>query len=83
LIGRFHGLSIFLYFGDHPPPHFHVRSSDAHAIVFIRTGRVEGQLSTKDHRLVDRWRKEHLMELHLNWQRATRHEPLHSIEPLE
>lgn len=83
LISRFRGLSIYLYFDDHPPPHFHVRSTSGEAVVTIRTGRIEGRLAVKQRALVERWRKEHLMELYLDWQRATRHEPLHAIDPLK
>lgn len=83
LISRFGGLSIYLYYDDHAPPHYHVRSTDGDAVVIIRTGRVEGRLPPRARALVERWRKEHLMELHLNWQRATLNEPLHAIEPLK
>ncbi len=83
LISRSRGLSIYLYYDDHAPPHYHVRSTDGDAVVLIRTGRVEGRLPPRQRALVERWRKEHLMELHLNWQRATLHEPLHAIEPLK
>jgi hypothetical protein len=82
-ICRFHGLTIYVYFRDHQPPHFHVRSGLGDASVVIRTGRVVGVLPVKERALVDRWRKEHLMELHFNWQRAARHEPLHEIEAPE
>ncbi len=34
-ICRFFGLVIFMYYNDHPPPHFHVRYGGQRAIVAI------------------------------------------------
>jgi Domain of unknown function (DUF4160) len=81
-ISRFRGLSILLYFDDHPPPHFHVRAGDTDAIVVIRSGRIEGRVSSAQRALLERWRKEHVLELIQNWKRAAHHEPIHRIEPL-
>ena len=82
LLSRFRGLSIYLYFDDHPPPHFHVRAGSGAAVVEIRTGRIDGDLSARQRSDIESWRREHVLELLMNWDRATRHEPLHSIEPL-
>ena len=52
------------------------------AIVVIRSVRIEGHVSPAQRALLERWRKEHILELIQNWERAGRHEPIHRIEPL-
>jgi len=36
-VSRFFGLLIYLYYNDHPPPHFHVRYGKHEAQIDIRT----------------------------------------------
>jgi hypothetical protein len=38
-ISEFYGIVIGMYFGDHPPPHFHARYSGEEAVIAIATGR--------------------------------------------
>jgi len=36
-ISRFYGILIQMYFGDHPPPHFHALYAEFEAVIDIRT----------------------------------------------
>lgn len=72
-----------MYFGDHPPPHFHARYGGNVALIVIATGEVyAGSLPTRAMRLVREWVDEHRAELEVDWQRAQAHEPLDWIAPL-
>lgn len=41
-VSRFYGIVIKLYFGDHPPPHFHAEYGEFEAIVAMETLAVIG-----------------------------------------
>jgi len=34
-ISQFHGVSIYMYYSDHPPPHFHAMHGDDEALLSI------------------------------------------------
>ena len=73
-ISAFYGMVIVMYFGDHPPPHFHARYGEHHAQIEIATGEIL--------RLVQEWTDLHREDLVADWERAEREEPLVSIDPL-
>lgn len=82
-ISRFLGITIAMYFDDHQPPHFHVRSGEFSAK--IRTDTLEllvGDLPRRELRLVFAWAELHASELQENWRRARVGETLQAIEPL-
>ena len=83
-LSRFFGLVIFLFYNDHPPPHFHVHYGAQRAIIDIRTLAVlEGRLSPRALGLVMEWAAMHQVELLDAWDRARRQEQLPRIAPLE
>jgi hypothetical protein len=52
-ISEFYGIVIEMYYGDHPPPHFHARYGGESAKMAIATGEViAGSLPGRAHRLV-------------------------------
>jgi len=52
-ITRFYGIIIKLFFGDHPPPHFHVIYGELNAIFNIETLEViEGDLPARARKLI-------------------------------
>jgi hypothetical protein len=82
-ISEFYGIVIEMYYGDHPPPHFHARYGDHSAKVEIETGNViAGELPGQALRLVREWTAEHRGELKANWNLAVRHDKPRAIEPL-
>jgi hypothetical protein len=83
-LGRFCGMVIFIYFDDHPPPHFHVRYGSQRAIIEIRPfAMLQGQLTPRALALVADWAALRRGELLAAWDQAGRHEKLPSIAPLE
>ncbi len=83
-ICRFFGIVIYIYHGDHAPPHFHARYAGKEALYEIETLLIyRGSLPRRAHNLVLEWADLHRPELMDNWQRAGRREPLKSIKPLE
>jgi hypothetical protein len=80
-ISSFYGILIRMYFGDHPPPHFHVRYHKAR--FEIETGdRLDGDLPPRAERLVREWADLHRAELEENWRRCEQRVPLDPVEPL-
>jgi len=70
-ISSFFGIVIEMYFGDHPPPHFHARYSGESAKIEIATGAVlGGSLFNRALRLVREGMEQHRDELEANWERA-------------
>ncbi len=82
-ISSFYGIVIEMYFGDHPPPHFHARYGGEDAKVEIATGELlAGSLSKRASRLVREWTRQHRGELEANWERVVANEQPLRIEPL-
>lgn len=83
-ISEFFGISIYMYFREHGPPHFHARYAGQEALIGIEDLSVlRGELNPRARGLVAEWASRHREELLHNWQRARNHEPLEQIEPLD
>ena len=83
-ISTFYGIVITMYFGDHPPPHFHARHGDQEAKIAIATGApIRGSLSLRAMRLVREWTDEHRDELEANFERVVADKAPFPIEPLK
>jgi Domain of unknown function (DUF4160) len=83
-ISRFFGISIKLFFGDHVPPHFHAEYGEFKAQVDIRSRVIiGGDLPPRVLGMVIEWSSLHQDELLDLWERASKNEPLHRIEPLK
>lgn len=82
-ISRFYGISIYLYYRDHPPAHFHAVYGEHDAEIAISTGHVvEGNLPSKARALVKEWADAHRDELQRNWDLARAGQPLEPVAPL-
>ncbi len=82
-LATFHGIVIWMYRPDHPPPHFHAQYGGYVAQIDLGSLRVlNGSLPPRALRLVREWARMHAEELEGNWQRAQDLEPLVPIEPL-
>ena len=67
-ITRFYGIVIKLFFGDHPPPHFHAVYGEHVGLFSIDTlDMIEGDLPSRARRLVNEWAKKHQDELKKMW----------------
>lgn len=83
-ICEFYGIAIYMYYRDHPPPHFHAIYGDFEAEIDIATAAIsDGKLPRRARALVTDWAEAHRDELRANWERARRAQPLSPIEPLE
>jgi hypothetical protein len=70
-IARFYGITIFMYFNDHAPPHLHARYGRTKAMVRLSDGAVlRGELPSTARKLVSEWVQAHQSELQENWRRA-------------
>ncbi|MCG8639079.1 MAG: DUF4160 domain-containing protein [Desulfobacterales bacterium] len=68
-ITRFYGIIIKLFFGDHPPPHFHAVYGEYIALFDIDTLEViEGDLPVRARKLVVEWAKNYQMDLKTIWE---------------
>ena len=83
-ISEFYGIAIYMYYRDHPPPHFHAIYAEHEAIVDVVTGEIiEGSLPRRARSLVKDWATDHTEELQDNWDLARADLPLHQIPPLD
>jgi Domain of unknown function (DUF4160) len=59
-LSQFYGISIYMYWADHQPPHFHAIYGGDEALVRIDDGRVlAGRLPATAARLVEKWARAH------------------------
>ena len=85
-ISWFYGISIRMFFNDHPPPHFHATHEADEAIISIATGELlRGRLPRTARRLVQEWAVRYHDELMANWDLARRgsREPMQRIPGLD
>jgi len=83
-VSRFYGIIIRMYFGDHPPAHFHAEYGEHEALVTIEESRIiAGHLPTRAYRLVQEWRALHQEELRVLWEKARQLQALTRIDPLD
>jgi hypothetical protein len=83
-ICEFFGIAIYMYFDDHPPPHFHARYAEFEAVIRIEDLSVQrGSLPPRALGLVVEWAKLHQPELTEAWARAQAGQVLSKIDPLE
>ncbi len=67
-ITRFYGIVIKLFFGDHPPPHFHAVYGEYVGVFSIESlEMIEGDLPNRAKRLVKEWAAQHQHELQQIW----------------
>ena len=79
-IAYFYGITIRMFFVDHPPPHFHAEYQGHEANISIETGdALEGSLPKNAVRIVREWALQHQSELLENWERARNQLPLARI----
>ena len=83
LISRFFGISIYMYYEDHAPPHFHCKYGDSEALININELMViKGDIPPRALGLVIEWATQHKAELLENWHRGENFEAFEKIDPL-
>lgn len=83
-VSRFRGIVIAMYYGEHPPPHFHAKYGENRIRVGIQDGQVmSGNFPNHAERHVLSWLELHRDDLTGNWELAVERKPLKKIDPLE
>lgn len=82
-LSQFYGIAVYMYYRDHPPPHFHAIYGEHEAVFEIATGTViAGGLPRRARTLVEDWLAAHRVELQQDWDLAAADQPLLPIPPL-
>lgn len=82
-ISRFYGIVIQMYFGDHPPPHFHALYAGNRAVINIQNlSLIEGHLPPRALGLVIEWASLHQAELIDAFSQAQQMQRPPRIDPL-
>ncbi len=83
-ISEFFGITIYLHWDDHGPPHVHAGYAENRASVGIEDGVVlAGELPPRVLGMVAEWVALHRSELREAWDAVGRHETPARIAPLE
>ena len=83
-ISMFRGIKIYINWNDHMPPHFHATYAGCDIIVSINDLEViEGEMPSKQQKMVIGWAAFHQTELLENWELAVKHMDLFTIDPLQ
>jgi hypothetical protein len=74
-IAEIEGITIAVYYFDHPPPHFHARYAEHEALIAIDgLSTIRGQLPPPMMRRVIRWAAQNDQLLRKCWQQAEKGE---------
>lgn len=82
-LSMFFGIIIRMFVDDHNPPHFHASYQGNEATFDLRGDLLEGDMPSKQQKLIAAWAEIHHEELEANWQLATNKEALFKIQPLQ
>ena len=83
-LSRFYGIIIRMFYGDHPPPHFHAVYQGEEVQVSIESLEViKGRMRRRALVLVLEWAALHREELRRAWDVSSRNQEPDKIEPLD
>jgi len=83
LVSEFYGIKVYMYSGDHNPPHLHAKYSGKEA-VFTFDGEVDSGFLPKNQRhMMQAWIAIHLDEIYENWTMLQNKEGFKKIAPLK
>lgn len=83
-LSRFYGIIVRMFYGDHPPPHFHAVYAGEEVQVNIQTLEVmNGGIRQRALELVLEWAELHRDELSRAWELASRNQEPDKIAPLD
>ncbi|MHB9029924.1 MAG: DUF4160 domain-containing protein [Candidatus Latescibacterota bacterium] len=81
-ICHFYGITIFMNYNEHDPPHFHARYEDQEVSIEIKSGVVKGQMSKRALRMLFEWSEINHESLMENWRLLRGRKQLMKIPPL-
>ena len=82
-ISFFRGIKIYINWNDHMPPHFHATYGGKEILVSINDIEIlEGELPSKQQKMVLGWAAFHQTELEEDWELAAQRQELFPIAPL-
>ena len=81
-ISMFYGILVRMYYDDHNPPHFHAFYGNYKATFSLDGELIDGQMPSKQNKLIIAWAVIHKEELLANWELAKNGETLFNITPL-
>ena len=82
-ISFFRGIKIYINWNDHMPPHFHATYGGKEILVSIHDIEIlEGELPSKQEKMVLGWAAFHQTELEEDWELAAQKQELFPIAPL-
>lgn len=81
-ISRFYGITIYMFYNEHNPPHIHAQYQDYEAVIEIESGKIKGKFPRRALNLINEWIEIHKKELIENWILSEKRIPLKSIKPL-
>ena len=68
-VTRFYGIIIKVFFGDHPPPHFHAIYGEYNALISIESLEIiEGDLPNRAQKMVIDWAQMYQNDLLAMWE---------------
>jgi len=82
-MSHFLGISIYMYYREHAPPHFHAEYGEFEITVAIEAGIVSGRFPRRAPGLVLERCTVYEVELLADWELAAKKLPLNPISPLE
>jgi len=82
-ISRYLGITIYMNFNEHPPPHFHAKYGEFHITIDIKSGVIEGKFPKRALKLVMEWYEIYKNELLDNWDTLMETGEYSKIPPLE
>jgi hypothetical protein len=84
LICFFYGITIYMYFDDHNPPHFHAKYAEYEVIIDINNlGVLNGYMPPRALGMVVEWAYEHKQELLCDWELVKNLQNPNPINPLK
>lgn len=83
IISQFFGITIYMFWKDHMPAHFHAKYGGEEITMDIETGAIRGSMTKRAISMIDEWRKTHIDELRQDWKLAMNKAALNEIQPLD
>jgi Domain of unknown function (DUF4160) len=82
IIACFRGITIRMYYGDHPPPHLHAEFREETAKYTFDGDVIAGAIRSRTaRRRIARWIRRHRNQLEATWLCASGGEELRRIDP--